>query len=277
MLSEHQRKVIDCTPQAQWLATPVWIRDPVRPHCPRSPGTWDAHLCPDGYCARSLAGSSLMSSKTTAPSIESASALVTPPANAKTAMPADIPAVTPETLSSTTAHRSGGCAHLVRSEQEDVGGWLAVRHLVDAEDPAIEAIEESGLAQGEPHLVVTSARCHTHGSGDLIECLDDARNGDKLSLEHFPVARLELSVPVNATAQMSFDLLVHVGSRAPNEPLDDVGFRQRPPEARQDLRFRPHGEPLAVHEDTVAVEDHQVEVAHPDEITDPGSGARTSR
>ncbi len=49
----------------------------------------------------------LMSSKTTAASIESDSSLVTPPANAKTVIPAANPPAIPETLSSTTAHRSG--------------------------------------------------------------------------------------------------------------------------------------------------------------------------
>ena len=48
-----------------------------------------------------------MSSKTMDSPIESASALVTPPENPKTAIPAAIPALTPETLSSTTAQRSG--------------------------------------------------------------------------------------------------------------------------------------------------------------------------
>jgi hypothetical protein len=41
---------------------------------------------------------------------------------------------------------------------------------------------------------------------------------------------LELSVPVDTAAEVPFDLLVHVGGRAPDEPLDDVGFRQWPPD-----------------------------------------------
>ena len=73
---------------------------------------------------------------------------------------------------------------------------------------------------------------------------------------------------------MSLDRLLHVGRGTPYESLDDVRFCEGPPEVGQDLRFRPHGEALAVHQDTVAVEDHQVEVAHPDETTDPSPQAR---
>ena len=66
-----------------------------------------------------------MSSKTIVPSIESASALVTPPANPNTVMPAASPAVTPETLSSITAQRSGDASIL----------WAAKRKISGAGFP----------------------------------------------------------------------------------------------------------------------------------------------
>ena len=70
---------------------------------------------------------------------------------------------------------------------------------------------------------------------------------------------------------------MHVPSRTSHEPLDDVSLREGPPETGQDHRFRPHSEALAVHQDAVTVEDHQVEMAHADETRDPTGGAQASQ
>ena len=81
-----------------------------------------------------------MSSNMTALSIDNCTEPVTPPANAKTAMPAANPAVTPEMLSSMTAN---GLAVSPSSLEhaEDVRSRFSLEIVVDAEDSPFEPVK----------------------------------------------------------------------------------------------------------------------------------------
>ena len=72
---------------------------------------------------------------------------------------------------------------------------------------------------------------------------------------------LERILPVlrERSPEIGFDLRDHELVRPADEPLDDLSFGQDPAQRGEDLHVDPDGEPLAIHEDAVAIEDHQLD------------------
>ncbi len=130
--------------------------------------------------------------------------------------------------------------------------------LVRAEDAPREAVVETGGAEGDSHSGVTAARRDTGLGGDPIECFEHAVDRSEVAREDLAIGRFEFALPVNWPAEVPFDLVVHVRSRATDEAVDDLGLAQWPSESSQDVDFNPHDQTLAVDEDPVAIEDHQV-------------------
>src|SRR4029453_16058990 len=164
--------------------------------------------------------------------------------------------------------------------EEQVGGGLAVGDLVAAEDAALEAPVEAGVAQGEAELVVAAAGGDTGRCGglDLVEGVQDAVHRDQLGGVGLPVPPVELVLPVarQPVPELGLDRLVHVLGGPAHQALDDGGLAQRPAELGQELRLDPDGEALAVDQYAVAVEDDQVEApGHARQL--PSASARKAR
>ena len=224
-----------------------------------------SRMCGNGSDRAQIAnaiGRSSMSSKTTALPIDRSAEVVTPPENAKTAIPAANPAVTPEMLSSTTAQRSGGVPIASAACKKTSGAGFPLVTSSTLKISTSESSQESGQTQGEPDPFVASTRGHAVRYAYLVERFHDAGYGCKFALEHFSIVDLEFSVPIHSPTQLAFDLLMHVGGRSADKSLDDLGFSEWPAEGRDDLRLGAHHEPLTVDEDPVAVEDHKVERTH---------------
>ena len=158
----------------------------------------------------------------------------------------------------------GRDAHPRRRVQEEVGRRLAAWDLGRAEDAAGEALVETRLAERVAHLLVAPARRDAGRRADAVERLDDPVHRLKLGIERLPVEVEVLRVPVGRerTAEMLLDLAAHVVVRVSDEPLGDLRLRQRPPDARQNDRVHADGDPLGVHEDSIAIEDHELRSAH---------------
>ena len=204
-------------------------------------------VCVIPNCAWSLTGRTLMSSKTTAASIESDSALVTPPANAKTVIPAANAPATPETLSSTTAHRSGDVPICSAANRKTSGAgfpcstWstLNMQPSKRSRSPVLPNVKR----------IFSWLPLDATQTGMLISSSASTMPGTATSSRSntLPISRLELKIPVDGATEMLFDFLLHVGGRSPDEPLNDLSFRQWPSELGQDLRLCPDGEAFAVH------------------------------
>jgi hypothetical protein len=111
---------------------------------------------------------------------------------------------------------------------------------------------------------VAPARRDAGRRADAVERLDDPVHRLKLGIERFPIEVEVLRVPVGRerTAEMLLDLAAHVVVRVSDEPLGDLRLRQRPPDAGQDDRVHADGDSLGVHEDAIAIEDHELRSAH---------------
>ena len=70
--------------------------------------------------------------------------------------------------------------------------------------------------------------------------------GTSSRLEHLPIPSLKFGIPINTPTEVSLDLLVHVRRRSADEAFDDVGLRQGPSKAGNDLCINSNGQPLAV-------------------------------
>jgi hypothetical protein len=146
--------------------------------------------------------------------------------------------------------------------QKDVRCRLALGDVLHAEETTLEPVPQASETQCESHPLVSTAGRHADRYRNVTEHSDDTRYGRELTLEHCAARGLELEIPVDGTTQLALDLLVHGGGRPSDEVLDDLRLGERPSEVRQDGRLGTHGEPLAVDEDAVAIEDHEVECAH---------------
>ena len=135
-------------------------------------------------------------------------------------------------------------------------------HVLGAEDPTVKAIKEAREPEFEPQRGVRAAGGDAIDQGQLLEQLGDADYRGELAFEHLLVVRLEFRAPVHGPAELRLDLGTHVLSGTAYEPIDDFGLGQRPPQLGEDSRLGLHGEPFAVDQYAVAVEDHEVEAAH---------------
>lgn len=59
---------------------------------------------------------------------------------------------------------------------------------------------------------------------------------------------------------------MHVGGRSTDKSIHDVRLAERPAEAREDLRLSTDGEPFAVDQYPVAIEDDEVKAAHEEDV-----------
>ena len=178
----------------------------------------------------------------------------------------------------------GPGAHPVGSVQEQVGGRLAPGDLGGAEDTPGEVLVQSGTAQGVAHLVVAAAGGHADRKADPGEGIGDAVHGPQPGVYCLGVQAGEAALDLGRElgAEPGLDQLVDGGSGAPDETLGHLLLGNGPAELAEHPRVGAHGDRLAVHQDPVAVEDHQI--GHPATIApcrtpgsgDPGPGASPS-
>ncbi|GAA0438853.1 hypothetical protein GCM10010357_70350 [Streptomyces luteireticuli] len=144
--------------------------------------------------------------------------------------------------------------------QEEVRGGLGPGHVPGAEDASLEVLVESGRAQVAGYLLVAAVGGEADGERALLERLGDPVHGRQLRVVRLLVPPLVRLPP--ARLQLPSEPLLHradeLALRRPQEPLDDLLLREGAPEVRQHPGVHPDGDPLAVHQHPVAVEDDEV-------------------
>jgi hypothetical protein len=112
-------------------------------------------------------------------------------------------------------------------------------------------------------MVMFAARRNARREGDLVEGFNDPVYRFELGRELLPVALVPVLGPSlrQGMSEPALDLAQHVGRRSAHEPLDHLGWRQRPAERGQHLHVEDDRQPFAVDQDPVAVEDHHL--GHP--------------
>lgn len=134
--------------------------------------------------------------------------------------------------------------------------------LRGAEQPRIEEAKQIREPEGEAHFFQCAARRHTHGDASSLEMLEHgsdaadrfqilAERGERPSIE---VGDERFREP---STEASFDSTDDVGEAPTAKMFVHLGLGKRQFDLVQRLTQRLGREGLRIHEDAVAVEDHQ--------------------
>jgi hypothetical protein len=155
-------------------------------------------------------------------------------------------------------------AHLRGGEHEYIGSRLASRNLRDAEEAAVETIEQSGQTQRGPHFRVVSARRDTAIASQGIQNHMDARDRLKLlgegAVRAFP--QLIDEARRNVPPQHFANQIEAVSHRVADEPLEHIVDRDGDPELHEHRREHAIGDELAIDEHAITVENDEIETRH---------------
>jgi hypothetical protein len=125
------------------------------------------------------------------------------------------------------------------------------------------------------HFRVTAARGHAVRHFQRIEHRLDTADRLHFSLERRRRAKLKFAPPVsrNLFAQHAGDLIPALLHRAADEVLEHEFERDRQSQLLQQRGKHAAGDQLAVHQDPIAIKDHQLKTAHAGNATGFGNCA----
>lgn len=186
---------------------------------------------------------------------------VTPPEKAKTCMPAARAASTPWMLSSTTAHSSGRNPKESAACRKRSGSGFPPPHVLGTENPAFESGQQPGLSQCSPYLAVGPAGSYAMRQPQPVESLFDSVHSTQVQSKRPLIPALISMVPTGRQddIQVFFNLGDEVRFGFSNEPADYLVKMEIPAKISEDALVHPDGNGFGIHQDAVAIEDHQLE------------------
>ena len=179
-------------------------------------------------------------------------------------MPAATAPRTPLTLSSITRQRAGAHPISARGMQEQIGRRLAARNLLGAEHVRREARVEAREAEAVAQPRERAAGRHATGGRQPVERLVNARDHLQVALEGGVDLHLHGGGEAlrQGAAVLDLEGAVHRLRRHAEKARQDLGLGERDADASELCGLDARADQLAVDQHAVAVEDHQIGIAH---------------
>lgn len=167
------------------------------------------------------------------------------------------------TMDAVFHHRTlfGAVSQRVCRVEKKIRCRLAPPHILGTENPAFEPGQEPCLPQSPPYLAVGPAGSHTMRQPQAIEGLFDSVYSTQVQIERPPIPILISIVPTGRQGdfQVVFNLGNEVSFGFSNEAADYLVKLEIPPKVGQDALVYPDSDGLGIHQDAVAIKDHQFE------------------
>lgn len=138
---------------------------------------------------------------------------------------------------------------------------LALPHVLGAENPPFESGQQPCLSQSPPYFAVGPAGSHAVRQPQAVEGLFNSINSTQVQIKRPPIPILISIVPTGRQGdfQVFFNLGDEVSFGFSNEPPDYLVEFEIPPKIGEDALVHPDSNGLRIHQDAVAIEDHQLE------------------
>ena len=167
------------------------------------------------------------------------------------------------TMDAVFHHRTlfGAVSQRICRMEKQIRRRLAPRHILGTENLAFKPRQQPCLPQSPPDLAVGPAGCNTMRQPQAVEGLFDSVNSMQMQIKRPPIPILISIVPTGRQGdfQVFFNLGDEVSFGFSNEAADYFVKPEIPPKVGQDTLVHPDSNGLRIHQDAVAIKDHQFE------------------
>ncbi len=138
---------------------------------------------------------------------------------------------------------------------------LAPPHILGTENPAFEPGQQPGLSQCSPYLAVGPAGSYAMRQHQPVKSLFNSVHSTQVQIKRPLIPALISMVPTGRQGdfQVFFNLGDEVRFGFPNEAADYLVKLEIPAKISEDALIHPDSNSLGIHQDAVAIEDHQLE------------------
>lgn len=138
---------------------------------------------------------------------------------------------------------------------------LAPPHILGTENSTVEPRQQPCLSQSPPYFAVGPAGSHAVRQAQPVEGLLNSINSTQVQIKRPPIPILISIVPTGRQGdfQVFFNLGDEVSFGFSNEAPDYLVEFEIPPKIGEDALVHPDSNGLRIHQNAVAIEDHQLE------------------